>query len=344
MIRNVVTLTLNDLAIAFTNKTLLLIFFIPLFVFVSLKFVDQDGSRFQVIKIGLLQNATYPQNMIDGIQSTDQIFEIFWLADITAGESLLKDKKIDGMLVPSDKGPDNLDLVVLSKASFQTVAIVESITALQDAIVGKQYSWIAAIKALHDNGLQKQTLPTWILMLVLLVGFIILPVQVAEEKEKNLLLGLLQTPILEIDWLLAKVLLGIILMSLAVGFLQVLGRFGFDLASTTGYVTFLIFGGFCFSAFGIFLGFLCRSQASARTLGVLFYLPNLLPAALSDFSLKLTSVAPLFPSFHFYEPVRSILLEDGSLLDYRLDLVYLVIAGFVLLLLSWLLMKRRWLM
>ena len=43
MIRNVVILTLNDLAIAFKNKTLYLILFIPLFVFVALQLVD--GNR-----------------------------------------------------------------------------------------------------------------------------------------------------------------------------------------------------------------------------------------------------------------------------------------------------------
>ncbi len=344
MTRNVLTLTLNDLAIALHNKTLLLVLFIPLFVFLSLKFVDPTAEQFQKIKVGLLQNTTYTPGIIASIQSADQVFEIFWLADTKEGESWLRDKKLDGVLVNSIEEPGSLNLIVLTKASFQTLAFVESISALQNALERKSKNWIAEILPIQNSGVQKQTLPVWILMLVLLVGFIILPTQVAEEKEKKLLLGLMQTPIHEVEWLIAKLLLGIILIGLSTGFLQLLGRFDLDLQSTIAYVVFLIVGGFCFSAFGILLGFLCRTQASARTLGVLFYMPNLLPAALSDFSQKLTSVAPLFPSYHFFRPIKSILLEGEHIQPFTLDLVYLLCLGIGMSFLSWICMRKRWLM
>jgi len=342
MIRNIVTLTLNDLAIAFTNKTLLLVIFIPLFVFLSLQLVDEEGADFKMIRIGLLGDADYSAGMLDSIKAADQVFAITWLVDTEAGASLLQDKKIDGMLTRSVDNPTDMDLVVLTKASNQTLAVVESITALQNAFEGKTNNWITRVQALHDSGIQQQTLPTWVLMLVLLVGFIILPVQVAEEKEKNLLLGLLQTPVREIEWLVAKLLLGIILISVAAGFLHLLSGYYPGAGSALVCAVLLVAGAFCFSAFGIFLGFLCGSQASARTLGVLFYLPNLLPAALSDFSSSLSSVAPLLPSYHFYEPFRSVLLEGGELSAYTQDLVYLLAAGLVLLFLSWWVMKKRW--
>ena len=344
MMRNVVTLTLNDLAIAFHNKTLLLIFFIPLFVFFSLKLVDQADVEFKTIKIGLHQDASYPTGMKESMQSADQIFEISWFSNIEEGEKWLKDKKVDGILVHSVDDPESLNLIVLTKTSFQTLTIVESFTALQNAFEGRGKNWITDTHGLQDSGMQEQTLPTWILMLVLLVGFIILPAQITEEKEKNLLLGLLQTPIHESEWLLAKLLLGIILICLSVVFLQLLGGFDFNLAQITSYSAFLVVGGFCFSSFGIFLGFLCRTQASARTLGVLIYLPNLLPAALSDFSQKLSSVAPLFPSYHFYEPIKSILLEEGQLSAFYLDWLYLFSLGLGMSLLSCLFMKKRWMM
>lgn len=192
--------------------------------------------------------------------------------------------------------------------------------------------------------MQRQTLPTWILMLVLLVGFIILPSQIAEEKEKKLLLGLLQTPIRERDWLLAKILLGMILIGASVLILHLLGRFGLDFGSALGYVSFLIAGGFCFSAFGILVGFLCRTQASARTLGVLFYLPHLLPSALSDFSQRLTAVAPLLPSYQLYEPVHAILLEGAGLARFPWEGFYLLLVGLAASFFSYALMKKRWLM
>jgi ABC-2 type transport system permease protein len=110
------------------------------------------------------------------------------------------------------------------------------------------------------------------------------------------------------------------------------------------YVVFLLAGGFCFSSFGILVGFLCRTQASARTLGVVFYLPHLLPSALADFSEKLNSVAPLLPSYQLYLPIKSILLEGGGLADFPLQLLALFGTGLLASFLSYRLMKRRWLM
>ena len=102
------------------------------------------------------------------------------------------------------------------------MAIVEGVTGLQRALEGKSKNWISDIRTLQESGIQRQMLPTWILMLVLLVGFIVLPAQVAEEKEKKLLLGLLQTPIREVEWLLAKVSFGTILIAIAALFLHLL--------------------------------------------------------------------------------------------------------------------------
>lgn len=166
----------------------------------------------------------------------------------------------------------------------------------------------------------------------------------AEEKEKKLLLGLLQTPMYEMEWLLAKVFMGMILIGIAALFLQLLARFHFDVVGGWSYFAFLVAGGFCFSAFGVFVGFLCRTQASARVLGVLFYLPHLLPSALAEFSQKLNTVAPLIPSYPFYGSTKSILLEGASVFDFPLQWISLIGIGLVALFLSHRLIKKRWLM
>ena len=344
MIRNVAILTFNDLAIAFKNKTLYLILFIPLFVFLSLELVDANEPNVQKIKIGLLDKGNYPPAMIQNLQSADRAFTVYWFPNDEEGSRWLKEKNGDGILVPSGKEAEGCALIVLSKASYQTVAIVESISDLQRALEGKSKNWISEIRSLQESGIQRQMLPTWILMLILLVGFIVLPAQVAEEKEKKLLLGLLQTPIREVEWLLAKICLGMILIGVAALFLHLLTQFDFAPGGGLNYLAFLMMGGFCFSAFGIFVGFLCRTQASARTLGVLFYLPHLLPSALSDFSQKLYSVAPLLPSYQFYRPIKSILLDGAGVSDFPLELISLFGIGLFTSFLSYRLMKKRWLM
>jgi len=342
MIKNIITLTLNDLAIAFKNKTIFLIIFIPFFVFFSLKLVDKTAADVKKINLGIIQTEVYAPVILQTITSADAVFTVSPVSSEEEGKRRVKEKKLDGLLIRSEKEKGSVVLVVLKKESMQTLTIVESFSALQKAVEGKSVNWISDITPLQEGGIQKQTLPTWILMLVLLVGFIIMPAQVAEEKEKKLLLALLQTPMREIEWLIAKLSSGMLLILAAVLSLHLLGTFKPE--DIPGYVVFLMAGSFCFSSYGIFLGFLCRNQASARTLGVIFYLPHLLPSALSDFSEKLTAIAPFLPSYQFYEPINAILLDEGRLSGFSPELICLLAVGLVTLLFSYLLMKKRWLM
>ena len=344
MMNNLTILIFNDLAISFKNKTLYLILFIPVFIFLTFVLVDENKPPVQQLKIGLLEKGSYNPALLYTLKLADNNFAITWFQNEAEGMQWLKDKKGDGMLLASDKEEEGSALIVLQITSFQTVAIVNTVSGLQQAFENKSENWISEIRFLQESAIHKQMWPTWILMLVLMVGFIVLPPQVAEEKEKKLLLGLLQTPIREVEWLLAKVSLGMILIAVAALLLHLLMAFDGGVGIRMGYVIFLLAGGFCFSSFGILVGFLCRTQASARVLGVLIYLPHLLPSALADFSQKLNSVAPMIPSFQFYRPIKSILLEGGSAADFPLQLLALFGFGMISLFLSFMLMKKRWLM
>jgi len=342
MMRNIIALVLNDLAVAFKNKTLYLVLFIPFFVFMSLKMIDQTNVEVSSIKIGLIEDYAYTPQLLRSIKAAEQNLAVTWLQNDREGIRLLKEKSLEGVLLSDKQDPGRVTLLVLKRESLQTLAIVETFAALQKAVEGNSSSWISEIEALHTGGVQRQTLPTWILMVVLLVGFIILPSQVAEEKEKKLLLALLQTPISEIQWLIAKVLMGMVLTIVAILFFHLLG--GFAVTDLFGYSLLIVAGSFCFSAYGVFLGFLCSNQASARTLGVVFYLPHLLPSALSDFSQQLTAVAPFLPSYQFYEPLKAILLEGGRMATMPFELIYLSVVGAFTFYLAYVLMKKRWLM
>ncbi|MBD1400075.1 ABC transporter permease [Pelovirga terrestris] len=342
MIRNILILTLNDLAIAIKNKSIYLIIFIPFFVFVTLKLIDSPSIDEIPVKIGFIQNENYAPEIMLTVKAAGQIIKVTWVQDLQEGVQLLKEKKIDGVLLRNTNKRDSLKLLVLKKESFHTIVIVEKFLALQKAAEGYRDAWISDIEELYDGGIQRQALPTWILMLVLLIGFIILPAQVAEEKEKRLILALLQTPIREVEWLIAKVLTGMLLTLVAILLLHILS--GFGVVHVPSYMAFIAVGGFCFSAFGVFLGFLCRNQASARTLGVVFYLPHLLPSALSDFSQQLSAIAPLLPSYQFYGPVKTILLEEGTIANLSFEWGYLLLVGALAFYLSSILLKKRWLM
>lgn len=93
MIRNIITLTLNDLAIACKNKTIYLILFIPFFVFFSLKLVDGTAEDFKKINIGLIQEETYAPVILQTIESADRVFTVFRVSNEEEGIKWLKEKK-----------------------------------------------------------------------------------------------------------------------------------------------------------------------------------------------------------------------------------------------------------
>jgi ABC-2 type transport system permease protein len=268
------------------------------------------------------------------------VFTVYRVTPVD-GTKMLKDRKLDGILINNIEH-ESLTLKVLRKESLQTTVIIESFSALQKAAKGAGKGWISDIVSLQEGGVQKQMLPAWVLMVVLLVSFVIIPAQVAEEKEKNLLIGLLQTPMRETEWLIAKLLTGMILINIAVIVLHV--PVGFSLFKRPGYILFLEAGSFCFISCGILLGFLCRTQASARTLGVLIYIPLLIPSALSDFSVKLNAFACFVPSYLIYNPLRSIFLENSGMSYFLKEWILLFLLGTVSLWISYALIRRRWLM
>ena len=335
MIKRIIILTLNDLAIAFKNKTLFLIIFLPIFVFFVLKMVDTKDQQFQKINIGLIKDEAYSPTVIKSLIAADKNFNITYVDSKDSGVKMLKEKKLNGLLLESE------ELVVVKKTSQSTLAIIQSLNSLQQIVEGKK-SWISSVTTLQTTDIQRESLPSWIILLLLLVGFFIIPTQIAEEKEKRLLLSLLQTPMREIEWLISKILMGMLLSNASILIIHLTGTFNFGF--NLNYIIMLLFGSFCFSSYGIFVGFLCRNQASAKILGVAFYLPHLMPTILADFSEKMTAVAKLFPSYYLFESLKLILFEQVSITSLIFESSILPLVGVGTFSMSYFLIKRRWLM
>ena len=174
MIKNTVALIFNDLAIALKNRSFYLILFIPLFAVLSLKLVDPSNEALRAMKIGVIRNTNYPSVIIKSLRSSDKVFTVFVVGNEEEGKQKLKEKTLDGLLIKAQNGAKNPEVLVLNKESAQTLAIISGFTVLQRAAEGKSAAWLSDIKALHDGGRQKQALPIWVLMSVLLVGLIII--------------------------------------------------------------------------------------------------------------------------------------------------------------------------
>ena len=155
--KNILVLALNDLAIALKNKTLLLVLFIPLFVFISLNLVDGSDTEAAKIKIGLLESGAYPAQITQSIKAAEQSIEVTWLENKAQGLQLLKEHKINGVVTNNNTEPGGLALLVLKKESVHTIAIVQSFAALQKAAEGHPPSWIAEVSALHDLDIDRKS-------------------------------------------------------------------------------------------------------------------------------------------------------------------------------------------
>ncbi len=336
-------LTCHDLAVSFKNKTILLMVFVPLFVFLTLTMVDVPGKS-AAVHLGILERGTYPNGEIETLASAPEGFELHRVKSADEGRKLLEQKAFDGLLLPGAQSAEAPVLLVESKSSVKTLTILEGLSQMQRAVEAKQsQSWVGGVEALQkEQGITNQTLPIWSLMLVLLVGLLVLPPQIADEKERHHLLGLLQTPMKESEWLIAKVLTGMILTLGSISILHLVG--GFTIDHMPSYWIFILAGSFCFSSLGVLLGFLCRTQASARALGVFVYLPHLLPSALADVSTKLNRIAMVIPSYPFFVPLRAIVLEGRDVGAFPWQLMSLPVVGIVACIAAYTLLKRRWLM
>lgn len=345
MIRNIVILLAHDLAVAFKNKTLYLIVCMPLFVYATLMLVDPAKAHDVRMKLAWIETASSAPALLNSLEQHPELFTVRQVANEDEAIQLLGEREVDGILTPTGNANavPQLRLTVVRQASAETLAILQQLSALQIAVECQNPNWVAEVQPLQTSSIKRQTLPTWILMMVLLVSFIVLPAQVAEEKEKQLLLGWLQTPVRESEWLVAKLAYSLFLMLTAVWVLQLMAG-EFPGAHAAGSLAMLCAGGFCFGALGICLGLLCRNQASARTLGVLCYLPLLLPAALSDVSQELRQIAPWIPSHYVYEPIRSMLLDSGGSVVFLRAALTLTAIGLLACVASHRLIRKRWLM
>ncbi len=337
----ILTLIRHDMAVAFKNNTFILLVCIPLFVYGTLLLVDGSEASSYAIKLGYLGASGKEAPIRAMLESVPEFFSVRTVADRADGSKLLEEGALDALLIPDAMNASRVSLLVFKKNSSAVSEMVQRLQAVQIAAKGNGSNWITGIEALRTESVSSEALPTWILMVVLLVAFFIIPAQVAEEKEKQWLSGLLQTPMREEEWLCAKLVYGQILMCIPLIALHIIGKTG---VPPLAYGVTILLGSFCFSALGITVGLVCRNQATARTAGVICYLPLLLPVALFDSSKALRAIAPFMPSFALYNPVRKILLSGVQSAVFPAEWIVLAALGLLGLALSLRLLKTRYLM
>ena len=342
MIFNVLILACHDIAVAFRNKSIFVLVFVPLLVGLAFRVTeDQVGGR-HPSHIALIYGESYPEEMISSLPAMRKIMKVDWIDSADIAPSKLRDKTFDGVLLTNNTVPPRVELLVHRKHAVTTVTIIENIAAIQRGREGQSPNWIAGVTAIRKETRLAETIPTWVLMNLLLVGLLMIPAQVAGEKEGKQLLGILMTPAHEAEWLGAKLIMGVSLSLFSVFLLHIFCQQ--NVANLFSYLVFLSVGSLYFSSIGILLGSLCETQASARALGICFYIPHLLPPALADFSQKMAAIASFIPSIQFYLPIKSILIDDSQAMLFLPESLYLTAGATIALISSMILIRRRWLM
>ena len=193
-VKNIFILFCHDFAFAIKSKSIYLVLFIPLFVFSSEYLLDQSRSEVVKFRIAIVVSDIDSSLVAQSLHQAEKMVETIAVSNESEGRKLLGEHSVQGVVVEVTPGSKQISLIVLRKDSIETLAIVQLFSQLQRAQEKNNPSWISEIKSLRERSLQSMTLTTWILMLVLLVGFIILPAQVAEEKRKKINFGFASNP------------------------------------------------------------------------------------------------------------------------------------------------------
>ena len=75
-------------------------------------------QKLKNINIGLIQKEIYAPDILQAIKTGEGVFTVYRVSNEEEGKKWLKEKKIDGLLLRSEKEQNSLVLVVLKKEVF----------------------------------------------------------------------------------------------------------------------------------------------------------------------------------------------------------------------------------
>lgn len=257
------------------------------------------------------------------VANTALNFDLEAAPSVERGQELVKHGEIHGFIQVKDE--DEFLVFLDSGRPVYFFALSESITQLVEVYLGIPIRYDLEIIAVGDTTVGRSVLPVWITVTMSMIGVMVVSGMLAEEKDTKTIEAIGVSPAGYSEFLLGKGLFGVLLSSGTVVIMIALNRvqdLGFSSWIALSALTLL--GAASFTSIGLLIGVLASGQSTARSVATITYFPLLFPTLVSDLSSFTRILASLFPTFHLFAGLESVLLHNQGVGEVGAELVALL--------------------
>ena len=318
----IINIIKKDSIEAFRNKTILIVFIIPLIA--SLLFTLIGNSTQKNFNIGLIQDNVNLKNFISNNVSN---FNIYSYANTKSGKKAIQEGEISGLIIDKSKNNNPEFKFFVDEQKPNTYMFLKSnIKEMLHYYLNIEPNIQLEVVGMNNSNLDISFIPMWITITMSLIGILVVAGNFAEEKENKTLDALLVTPTKDIHILIGKALFGIVFIFFTVFFMFILNRIEIiNFIQSINLFLLILSASICLTAIGLFIGVVSESQTSARSIGTMVYFPILFPTLISDLSSFTERLAHFFPTYYLYSGLNKILLyKDIKVYD---SIIVLTVFG-----------------
>jgi ABC-2 type transport system permease protein len=264
--------------------------------------------------------------------------EVIEIKNIERGKKLLEKGKVHGIITIS-KGLKEVKVILDDSESSKSMMI----RTIVEKVLNKHFNISLPISLTFEKyrGLtpKQRMLPMWILMGIFMIGLTVIPKSISSEKEKKTLDALLLTPITETDFLLSKIIWGILLMVANVVILLQLndGMMGNWLSVTVITLTGVIAS----ASLGIFIATISPTESIASMISTFLLLIMILSSTIGQISDKAEKFTYFLPSYHLSEGFLKSALFNKDITFIWQHVLFLFVWGLFFMSLSFIRLSKR---
>ncbi|MFW5980545.1 MAG: ABC transporter permease [Halanaerobiaceae bacterium] len=324
----------KDLVESLRNKTILIVLLLPLFA--SLLFAvlsGVEGSRH--FDIGVIEK---DGQLGDFIEENTGNLKVRSVKKLNSGKKLLKRGEIDSLIVRT--GKKDYKNYINSQRSLKYFILKENLESIISKFMKIEPELNLQFIPVNTSRAAQALLPTWMTISIAMIGILIISGNLAEEKENKTLDAIRISPISGFNILVGKGIFGVLLSFFTVFIMLIVNWAIPDFLTFLGFIIIVIIASILFSAIGLLIGILVKTQTAARSLGTIIYFPMIFPAFVYDLSDFTHFVAKFFPSYYLYRGLEKIFLLESNLKMIVYEIKMLIFFSFLFLVLEYFIFSK----
>lgn len=233
--------------------------------------------------------------------------------------------------------PDDFIRKLTAQEKFEIDVVLDGAAPVKTAIIRAalksfidKYSAVVSpvklnIKELRVITAKQKMLDLWLLLTIILIGVSVIPMSLAEEKEKKTLDAVLLTPISEREIILSKGMWGSFLILINAIVLLLLNN---GLTGNNGLLAvILLLGIFSIVGIGLFIAIFSPTQSTASIVGTLVMVVLLVSAQAADFSDPIKRFVWVLPGYQILNGIRKAIFFKSGFTDAGVN--FLVLFGWI---------------